>query len=394
MAGIIITIVLSLCLGIPVWWTGVPLGNPMPFEAVMIATSILMLSVALVGPIRIAKGVSRAQFKEMPHALKLFRRDKRSRLGIWWTCIFIVLSFFGAILLQNFPSGLSWILPLWIILFGVTFDVLRAALRRLIRYTSCPFLLKRATHYFRKALKKCHEDAAIDWVKSVTEALEKATKRSRLHCAECSLTTIETMVEGYVNDASQRAAKNPSSEQPSLLDRVNHLSMLVCKRLKWTYMTAMREHVDPIAFDIISSFGKISLVLSRQHPLLANIPLACIIKCMKAVEPHQCPQCVDTWGMSIHATRTLSEACKAFIRISTEKNASYKELIRNTLIDLGDLVKSAYEKRYVTNPALLMQSFTEIGDLLEASAYKNCPDREIILGELRRLMAESGLPSS
>jgi hypothetical protein len=90
----------------------------------------------------------------------------------------------------------------------------------------------------------------------------------------------------------------------------------------------------------------------------------------------------------LEVSATFSEIVKSLIDRSTAKAISDSLTITKVLKTLDTYLKESFRLNKSINPALLMQPFAEIGNMLAAKKYDTLPDRDTILAELKRLLAQ------
>jgi hypothetical protein len=82
----------------------------------------------------------------------------------------------------------------------------------------------------------------------------------------------------------------------------------------------------------------------------------------------------------------FSEVTKALIDRAVVRGLSDKGAILKVLAILEARVKESFRREKTINPALLMQPFAEVGQMLAGASYSTLPDREEIIAELRRIL--------
>jgi hypothetical protein len=158
---------------------------------------------------------------------------------------------------------------------------------------------------------------------------------------------------------------------------VTHIS----RRLEWAFELALQKKMVPVAEEILGTFGTMSLLFAAHHPSRTHLPLMFVERCTDLATN----QNMDEIG--VRAATVLSELIKKFIIFSMEHHQSMKETIVLTLAHLEANVQKSFQKNKKINPALLMQPFAEIGQMLGQDRFAAFMDREDILATLRRILA-------
>ena len=355
-------------------------------RAVFLVVATLFLFIALLGNIAAWVPLKKTAQKNFSRAPELFSKDPL--LAIELSLIFLysfitflfIFSDFEWTKAVNLLFFLVWGLPTIVV-----FVILQQYLKRAFKFTQTSFLLLYAQREFSKALEKSNEPKAMEWMEVVIETALKGCLKGGLDSAQRALSSILVLLENYLRILSKTESLMSPSEIANLtplIDRYNYFCIYVCRRLQWIHKNAIREHMDPIAEDALATLGKIALFSVRQYPTLGAVPLAFIVSCAKDAQNN------GENDIVIRAAFTLSEVAKSLVAFSRERNESCLGLIRACIFDLETVVKENFKRNKETNPALLMQPFAEIGQVLGEEQYKQVPDRDEILKELRRLLSE------
>src|SRR5262249_14620481 len=127
--------------------------------------SLFLLFVAFLGTALAWQPLLRVQNKVMSCAQELFFKDRMLYSSILYLFAFPLYSLYLTLAIP-FDTGL---LPLvlvyiWIIAFGVAFDVLRAYLKRVFNYTYTPFLVQKLAVQLEKTVRENDESKALEWI--------------------------------------------------------------------------------------------------------------------------------------------------------------------------------------------------------------------------------------
>ncbi len=357
MLGTIVAVVAALFFA----YSGYQLPEAKPF---FIVISLLFLALAYLGRAFAYKTVLKTQNKVMSGALMLFQKDWMLSSSIYYFFFFTILSFF-------LP------LPIWLVAFGIGFDLLRYSLERSFRYADVLFLTKGLSKYMQGDESQSYEmfEIAID-------TAAKAAKKGQIWLANAALESIQSLIEAYVQDAAKREMRQVSAVNGlrlSFLDKVNSLAIFISERLSWLYNIVQEEKCQPIAESIISEYGKMSVFFARHNTKVAAIPIAFLYTC---AEKSKHPDSL------IRISLTLSETVKRLIAYTKERNESMQTLVLTALNTLEQVVKMLYKQNRDVNVVLLMQPFAEIAEFVGQDDMRSFPDRDDVLREIKRVLTE------
>lgn len=352
---------------------------------VFVVAATFFLGITFSAKARAWANLARAEMEIFPRAQELFLKDKLLPLCFLILFAFVLFSYTSVffVLIGLSPFVLSKLLILWIFLFGITFDVIRFQIRRMMSYSDGLFLLMRIKSEFVKDIEKGKDQEAFDLVDTLVDVLGKSVRTASTYVAVHTLNEMLLVIESYVGATGIYLRGRPEeASKTSLLDRTSYFCAYVSKRLEWVFHFALTEKMEPIAEEIIVIFGKFSLYFVKYHPSLSHLPLLFIERFAKFA--------IDKGNdeVAIRAQATLSELIKNYMLLAKEKGESMKEIAFNAFSHLEEIVKEMYRKNKEMNVALLMQPFAEIGQFLANPELESLIDREEILNELRRILGE------
>lgn len=348
--------------------------------------SLVLLFISLVKPLLLWPTIVRTQYKIMACAQELYLKDKLIPLSLLYLFVFCLYSLY--ITLDGPSSSNTAALLMvysWIIGFGIGFDLLRAAMKRLLQYSQVSFLMQKIATEVEVAVKQKEESKAMQWLEVSIESAARATMDGRINLASNALASLEGVIESYVKEVARAQVTGPfvqESNTPTFTDKVSYLAIFVCERLQWVFETALQKDMQPIADAIISQLGKLSVFFAKHNTNVASLPLSFLMKCGEIAQKQQETEVVT------RALLTLSETAKSLISHAKERNESIRDLILTALMTLEQLVKTMFKQSKDINPVLLMQPFAEIGQFIGQDNMRTFPDREEILGEIRRVLNE------
>jgi hypothetical protein len=362
--------VLSLIAGLYIFLSQQP-ANMATFCLIM---GFFFLTVALFAVCVMWSSIQRVNEKVCSAALPLFFQDFRFLFSL---CLLFAFCLFS--LTANLSSRPVFFI--WILGFGISFDITCFFLQRIRKYSDPLFLLEKMPKQVVRALRNEEEAVALGWINQAFEIIDKAMHAHKFTIATFAIDTSRTMAEEYVQQLARiELLSLPTKGEmgPSFLDKVTLLSAMVCEKLRWLYMRAIKEEMNPVWQAITSCFGKLSIFLSRHNTKSAILPLQYLSKC--AINAGE--------DALIQATLTLGETCKSLLRLSLEKRESFKESIVSCLLNMEEMVKLFYKRNKESNVALLIQPFAEVAQALGSDEMQQVLQRDEILSELRRIFSQ------
>lgn len=355
--------------------------QPTYSSSFFVIAPLFFLFVAFLATTMVWQNIIRIQMKVMGCAQELFMKDRTLFACLYALFAFLLYSVY--ISLVNSTSVVP--LYLWMIALGVGFDLLCYYLKRSFQYTYAPFLVEKLNSDLEKAVKNKDEAKAFEWLEVAIDTCAKATRKNQIRLASTSLNAVQTLIETYVKEVSQADVRQFSHQNGSgltFLDKVNSLCMFVSERLMWVFEVACKERTQPIAENIISEFGKMSVFFARHNPRVASIPISFLAKCANIAKDG------SQEDLLIRIALTLSETSKLLLAYTKERNESFRDLILSSLGTLEQVVKMIFKQNRDINVVLLMQPFAEIGEFIGSDQMRSFPDRDEVIKEIRRVLTE------
>jgi hypothetical protein len=296
----------------------------------------------------------------------------------------IATSFLGLVVVSQELLSPIWVLGCSGIIIGFILDCLRFAYFRL--------------HYRRSA------EGIADWF---VETMKRAVRRrdERLHTMTFEMVfavIIAYMHSGQPGElrlfcqkivaaadlwlgtiARLRIFTLPSEEEESLLDRYSVAEAMTAKRLAWLVKESC-EIGSPVAFEeTVRLTDRLFMAFHGFHPSLGFLLLVSLSQTIQKTEGK-----IEREDRDLEVSIGFSEVVKSLIDRSVDRGVSDKDSILKVLAILETYVKAGFRQEKNVNPALLMQPFAEIGQMLGDPRYNALLDREGILAQLRRVLGQ------
>ena len=281
---------------------------------------------------------------------------------------------------QNFlPIPLVYALALFAT--GGIVDLLKCSFQRIQERCSPEGVANWLLSTCRAATRKGDEKAIMESFELVFSLLVTYAKREDINSMRCFSMRAVGIIEELLRAVSTMSSFSVTKED-TLLDRYSIAEAITSKRLAWL-MKVTGESDNPTALEeVMRLYGKLFMVFHNYHDSLGNLLFISLSQnLLKVTQPEGLEK--DAEYMSV-----CSEVVKSLIDRSIEKRVSEKDAILRILAVLETHVKECFRKDRSISPAFLMQPFAEVGQLLGSALYTSLLNREDILTELRRTLAQ------
>lgn len=318
--------------------------------------------------------------KQKPMAMAMLQsviEDRRLRFHM--TGAFL-LSLLGLLTLASHVLPSPFLFAIATVLLGAIFDLLSSTFFRIhYRRTPdgvCEWILDR----MQRSLSEKKEKQLMDSFELIFPFLVESMKNGDV----VSLRVLSQKAPAIVEVLLRAVGKLPlfstrGETEATMLDRFTFAEAMTAKRLAWLVKSA-RESGSPTAIEeTVRLYAKLFLTFHGHHSSLGQLLL--ISLCQQT-------QMAENKEINVEVIVALSEVVKSLIDRSIDTFTSEKESMLRTIKLLETYVKESFRRDKSASVALLMQPFAEIGQLLGGVRYDSLIDREDILTELRRILAQ------
>jgi len=313
------------------------------------------------------------------YALRSVLSDRRLYL---FSTIILICSLGGILLLSQTLLPAYHTVAISFVLAGCVVDALRWAFFRIQYRRGAPGLAEWILASMQRATRRHKPEQITEYLESVFSLLISYMKNHDIGSLRLFAQKITDAAEIFLRSiAKLNLFKLSSTPQETLLDQYNVAEAMVAKRLTWVLNTALKSDSPTNFEEAVRLYATLSLAFHNQHPSLGHILLLSLSETAHKSER------ID-WDKETEVTATLSEVIKALIDNSLERKISDYDSIKKVVTLLEMHVKELFREDRRISPALLMQPFAEIGQMLAGDDYTALPDREVLLSDLKRILSQ------
>lgn len=264
---------------------------------------------------------------------------------------------------------------------GIIMDLLKSSILRVYEKSSPSGIADWLVERCKKAVRKKDEAAVLDSFEQIFSLLVMYTKQGDGSSMRIFSMRVVTLIEELLRSISILPLFRLSKED-TLLDRYSVAEALTAKRLSLIMKEAEKEENLTALEQSMRLYGKLFMAFHTYHESLGYLLFITLSQSLLTIKkPGDTEK--DAEFMMI-----CSELVKSLIDTSNERKISEKNAIIRILKILDAYGKECFRKDRSMSPAFLMQPFAEIGELLGSDRYTTLSDREEILSELRRILAQ------
>lgn len=329
--------------------------------------------------------LQKAEQNSTPRILDMFNRDPLlgfNRLGI------IALSFFALVLgldadsIHFIPS--TYLLGVWLLIMGVSVDLLIQFLRRILNYLN-PFM---ALQLFRQAAKRSiqndKEADLCEWIDALAEAGSRALDKGGSSLCIEALDELHEVTRLFLEASKSIGHESQDNESSAMgvKDKITFTLFYLFQRLEMLFNKALEKKLEPVCSAVLTVFGKVTIDAAKYDITLASFPLQYMGKL--SFEAHQ--QKLQDIGLK--TTCLYIEIAKALL---TEIDITYAELQEPffTIIHhMDDIAKEAFKQNKEIPIKALTQPFRDLRGLFAEGKPATHQDGPAIIADIDRVIAE------
>jgi len=381
--GTLFSIILAVLLGVDPHIHGAILGAGTRF--IMVAVALCLLLLLPLGMMFAWSPLQKTEQNTAPHVLEMYRRDRHVGLAIGWTVVFSLLTIvFASDVIFPSLSQREWFFPAWVVLLGISVDVIIHYFRRVLGYLN-PFAIVRMFADKAKACVRNNQELELcGWIDALGEVAIKGVQKSSTAVCHEALVEEQGVMKLFLS-ASKSIAHAGQDEQlkaAGMSDKVSYTLFYLYQRLDIIFDKALKSHLEPTCSLMITLLGKIAIDAAKYDVSLASPALRFLGKFAKKAQAQGFEESALT------ASCVFLEVAKEMIN---EIDLSYYE-IKDPFLSIVNgmevLSKEAFKRDKTLNINLLMQPFKDLRALFDNDKMKNHQDTPVILQNIDRVLGE------
>ena len=328
--------------------------------------------------------LQRAEESTTPRILDLYKRDRYLRYGHFWLVLFPLSTFVISILILNDTSGNAiYFFSLWIVLLGISLDMLNIVLRRIISYFS-PFMV--LTMFTKEAKLSIQDDKEVElcnWIDAISDVGLKAIERKSTTLCNQAIDEIQLLTRNFLE--SEKSISHPLEDQETkdlgIKDKVSYTLFFIFHRLEHINENAIHKRLEPICSNLINAMGKIAIYGAKFDLSIPTYPLHYLGKFAKKAQ--------ETMpDIGLKASCALLEVAKTIVNEVDLSYGNLKEPFFSIIAHLDDIAKMTFQKDKTTNIKILTQPFYDLKELFKNPRVANHQDTPAIIQNLDRVIGE------
>lgn len=316
-----------------------------------------------------------------PFLIKSVRQDKFFAWGNTFLLLFAFISYIFIIVLFSFDHiSKTKLIGTWILLLGMTLDILGAIIKRSMGYLDPFKLVDRFTQSAKDAIKNNQDAETWQWMDALADISMAGIEKNSSTLLTQSLNALLRVFKTFLETC--KSLSHPSQIAAGGRDEESYTVFYVVNRLEMIYSKALSKRVELFCSQIIATLGKITVSSAKFDISLATFPCQILGKLANKAQE----QSLD--DVAIKASGVLLEVAKAIL---TEIDITYMELkdpFIAIVCSLENIAKMTFRKDKTINIQILIEPLTALLNIIQNEKYASHPDTPTIIAEINRVLGE------
>lgn len=318
--------------------------------------------------------------------LEMQQKDLGNRSATIWI-LFFVFSSLGIIfdLFWTHQFQLKWLLPIWIVLLGITVDAFLYKIKKIYTYLSPFGVIQMFVHQARKSVQNEKELDLCHWIEALSEISYKALDKQSTSVCHDAISEIQKITRFFL-ESTRTLAYRPQDQQSiemGIGDKVSYTLFYVFQRLETINEKAVQSRSEMTCEQILSALGKITVDAAKYDLSIASYPLHYFGKFSLRAQNSGMQE------IGNKATCILIEVAKAII---SQVDLNYQELkapFLSLINDLEKIAKETFKQDKTVSIQFLIQPFKDLKKVFETNEkIKNHQDTPVLIQALDRIIEE------
>lgn len=329
--------------------------------------------------------LQRLEQQLIPSLLERFRKDTPLNMSRFFIYAFSLLSYVTAIvwISLDFSFKLA-LLAVWIVLFGLTLDLMRDTFKRVTTFLNPFHFIDLTTYDAKRSIKEENDHRLFESLDALSEIGIRSIQDSKLALGLQTLDAFPSILQTFFASSKSIARINQDQKikQETGRDEASYTVFYILQRIELMNSKALEYGLWTICNRIIMILGKIIVYSAKFDLSMVSFPVHVLGKfALKALQYH-------FNEVAALATSTLLEVSKTIVK---EIDLTYQEIAQpfDTIINnLNAIAQATFKKDKNLNPRLLAQPFKELKELFQSEKVAQHQDTPVILQHLDTILGE------
>ncbi|KIC70963.1 hypothetical protein [Candidatus Protochlamydia amoebophila] len=362
-----------------------PSFNPQESSILIIAGSLLVLLLTVLSITLSLLPLQRLEQNLVPNLVELYKRNHWLKINRFCLFLFPLVSFFAVNWINsNSFQFKEWIMPIWLVTFGLSLDLLKCYWQNLMQFLNPSDFVNMLTRQGKKAVQNEKDDTLWSCLDNLSEIAVRSIEKSKIALSTQTLKSFPPIVDAFFASSKSisRINVDAETEKKTGRDEASFTIFYLLQRLELINDRALQNRLETVCRQMIMTMGKLIVSCAKFDLTMVDFPTHFLTKFgLKALQHH-------FEEVGVLTTSTLLEIAKTILK---DVNINYAELqspFQAIVNGLNAIAKATFKKEKNTSIKLLVQPFEELKTMFQAEKMVNHPDTSVIIHEIDRILEE------
>lgn len=364
---------------LPVNIAGFELAGFMVISGIVILFLSVFIYTQALGPL------NQLEQKMIPNLVDSFRRHVGLRFAQIGLLAAVLATFVFAVLLISTNDSHPLLLTCgWVILFGISLDLLRYHLKTTAIFLNPDHLIHEFEREALTAIQNGKDESLWKAVDSLSEVAFNAAEKNKLALGSQTLKTFPPIMHAFYASSKSISRTNVDQEieKKTGQDEASYTLFYLLQRMELIFDKALKNRLETLCREMIMALGKIIVYGAELDLSLVSFPTHFLTKFGLKAQQHHFGEVAEL------TTSTLLEISKAIV---DRVDLTYAELIEpfHSIINgLANLAKSEFQQNKFANIKVLIQPLLDLQELMNNPKIAEHRDAPAIRQEIERTLSE------
>lgn len=384
MIGTIISLIFAIYLYFMMVARGVTADLPY-VSYLLLAVGVLFVLIPPIVRTFMWSPLQNSEFHLSPHVTELYQKDINLSFTQIILLIFPLITFFFAIdLLVLHSIDRTILVPVWVLLLGISLDALYHMIKRSTSYLDPLSVVERFTRAARKNIQDEQELEFCNWIDALSEVGIRSIQRSSTSLCNHVSNEMQQLTRQFLESVKSISYQEQDKETKAMgiSDKITYTLFYVLQRLEIINNKAAEQKLEPVCSNVVTVVGKIIVAAAKLDVSLMTYPLPFFGRFVLTAQRHGMNE------VGTKATCLLSEVAKLIIKDIDLTYAELQEPFFTLINQLSEITKEMFRQDKNINIQLLKQPFQDLKALFQQEKMAAHPDAGPIIQRIDAALAE------
>lgn len=311
-----------------------------------------------------------------PRLLEMFRKDNQIRFTWYWTVFFILASLFLIVAVDEVKE--EYIFAVWVIAFGISLDVHRHMVMRILKYFNPFDVIKMFTEQSIQSIQQENETSLCNSIDALAEVAVKSINRSSFSLCQDTVDELRIVAQNLLKSAKSISHPNPEESEKT----VSFTLFYLFQRLELIHALAIDHGLEPISSNIINNLGKIAVEAAKCDLTYLDYPIHYMGRFARDGQDEG----MDEVG--VRGSIALVEVARHIVDEVDLTSGSIREPFFTLIGQLEELNKEMFRQDKSINIVILKQPFIELKRIFDNEKVASHQDTPAIRADIDRVIGE------